>query len=586
MLRNERESGPSIVVLLLSLSLIPLIGATWFAASEVGDATLSLRVTAEVEAKTMELLLVTEIESAILDETYWMLARKGLDDLGLSFDVARELSGFDIEGESIAASEHVDSLAAELDDPTLFAALDEARSSIDSLESDAFQVPRAIINRISNDMSDDLYRAAGDVSNGAELLARMRVFESAATAREAYSNQLWGYFATEYFPVAGGAPDYVGLIEVRRIHIAAIDAVEAHADADSEVRASIATLLTSPDRATFDNAAQDLTERALTALATGSDVTPAPVDAEVIQAVFGAGRRASTEHVQLLEAAGLDVVASSQQLSDAASGERRNLISIGIAIAMSSFAIALVIAGYIARPMRLLAAFAKHLGSGHIEDRLALTGPSEVRLASSALNAAGESLQLVERLEHDATHDDLTQAGNRKASLLHLNQSMSRAQRTGEPGALIFIDIDHFKTVNDTHGHAAGDAVLLTVAQRLQDLVRGGDHVGRFGGDEFVVIADKVEGEMGALNLAQRILATISTPIPANDTASQTDTLHVTASVGIAVFGGEERTLETLLHAADQAAYASKQRGRNRATFETPEITAASRTSQDDVTHA
>jgi diguanylate cyclase (GGDEF)-like protein/PAS domain S-box-containing protein len=167
-----------------------------------------------------------------------------------------------------------------------------------------------------------------------------------------------------------------------------------------------------------------------------------------------------------------------------------------------------------------------------------------------------ERKKLEERLEHQAFHDPLTGIGNRAQLRKTLDMAWSR--RSEGRLALLFVDLDRFKTINDTYGHEVGDEILLLVTRRLERSVRGGDHVARFGGDEFVVVCEEVSGRDEALQIASRIRESLSLTYRLSIGEAQ-----VHASVGIAIDEGQA-TVDDLLRDADIATYEAKELGRNR----------------------
>ncbi|MEO5961217.1 MAG: GGDEF domain-containing response regulator [Opitutaceae bacterium] len=169
----------------------------------------------------------------------------------------------------------------------------------------------------------------------------------------------------------------------------------------------------------------------------------------------------------------------------------------------------------------------------------------------------GETLEALRSL---ATRDRLTGLLNRREFDRILGEERDRAMRFGHSVALVMVDIDCFKTVNDTHGHPAGDAVMREIARRLAAQVRTVDRVLRFGGDEFAIILMETDRD-GALEVARRICAAISSE-PVRATAALT--LDLTVSVGVAALPADARTDATLVSAADKALYAAKAQGRNR----------------------
>jgi diguanylate cyclase (GGDEF)-like protein/PAS domain S-box-containing protein len=165
--------------------------------------------------------------------------------------------------------------------------------------------------------------------------------------------------------------------------------------------------------------------------------------------------------------------------------------------------------------------------------------------------------RLEERLAHDAAHDPLTGLPNRTMLLETLDQSLKRASRTHMHVAVLFLDLDRFKLVNDALGHAAGDELLIALAQRLQGVLRASDLAARTGGDEFVVVCTDMESPVDAEHLAHRIALALGTPFELHGRE-----VFVTASIGIAV-AEEDTTGGELVRYADAAAYRAKERGRN-----------------------
>jgi diguanylate cyclase (GGDEF)-like protein/PAS domain S-box-containing protein len=166
------------------------------------------------------------------------------------------------------------------------------------------------------------------------------------------------------------------------------------------------------------------------------------------------------------------------------------------------------------------------------------------------------------QLAHRSSHDALTDLPNR--SLFHdrLEMALTRAERRGTRTAVLFLDIDHFKVVNDSLGHTAGDRLLIGVAERLQGALRPDDTLARLGGDEFVVLAEGVGTEQEALDLASRLLQSLATPLELAGSE-----VFVTASIGVAVAAGGGRTPEDVLRDADVAMYRAKERGRARSAL-------------------
>lgn len=168
-------------------------------------------------------------------------------------------------------------------------------------------------------------------------------------------------------------------------------------------------------------------------------------------------------------------------------------------------------------------------------------------------------------LEHQATHDSLTGLWNRATILEILEKELARAHRANQPAAALMIDIDYFKQINDSHGHLTGDIVLAEVSRRLGEAVRRGDSLGRYGGEEFLVVLS-MENLPGAEIAAERFRARIaSSPILVGDAPVQ-----VSVSIGAGVVTtGHEMGSQALLKLADEALYFAKATGRNRVEIRT-----------------
>ncbi len=180
-------------------------------------------------------------------------------------------------------------------------------------------------------------------------------------------------------------------------------------------------------------------------------------------------------------------------------------------------------------------------------------------IASVSAQVMAQNAELATaKMTYLAEHDPLTGLPNRSLLRDRLTQALVCAQRYGRRGALMFLDLDDFKQINDSLGHFVGDALLQSTAQRLQRNVRGSDTVGRQGGDEFVVLLSEIGAPNDAVLLAQKLLQAMAEP---HDICGQH--LHVGTSIGISIFPDDANTLETVMRNADRAMYAAKSSGRN-----------------------
>jgi diguanylate cyclase (GGDEF)-like protein len=288
---------------------------------------------------------------------------------------------------------------------------------------------------------------------------------------------------------------------------------------------------------------------------------------------------------------------------DAAWDARVGALALAVSL-LVLLVVSLLVAGSLDRPLSRLIDGMRRVGEGDLDvTPLPVTGPVEFAEANAAFNdvvdnlnriegkvdalanadlddprlqeelpgALGEWMDqtiallsasvadrdaLQERLAFQATHDALTLLPNRLGALEALDGAIARAERTHAPLAVLYLDLDGFKAVNDTYGHQTGDDVLCEVARRLDEEARTGDFCARLGGDEFVVIAENVAGIEGATVLARRVTQRIAEPFAVGPAGLARTNLGV--SIGIALLGEPNDTPLTVLNRADEAAYRAK----------------------------
>jgi diguanylate cyclase (GGDEF)-like protein/PAS domain S-box-containing protein len=175
-----------------------------------------------------------------------------------------------------------------------------------------------------------------------------------------------------------------------------------------------------------------------------------------------------------------------------------------------------------------------------------------------------------QRIQHLAYHDNLTGLPNRGLLQDRLGHSIARAERSGRKVAVLFIDLDNFKNINDTLGHDVGDELLRQVSRRLTECVRAGDTIARQGGDEFIVLLDNLEDGRGASVVAQKILGSLRAAFTLGGTEQ-----HVSGSVGIAVYPEDGRDAQTLMKNADTAMFHGKGIGKNTYQYFTSQMNIA-----------
>jgi diguanylate cyclase (GGDEF)-like protein/PAS domain S-box-containing protein len=193
-----------------------------------------------------------------------------------------------------------------------------------------------------------------------------------------------------------------------------------------------------------------------------------------------------------------------------------------------------------------------------IEDSAAPIRDHEGRVVGAVLvfRDVGRAHALAHRMFHLALHDSLTELPNRVLLNDRLKQAVRMDERHHKKLAVLFVDLDHFKPINDSLGHATGDALLKSVAKRLREALREVDTVSRHGGDEFVILLPEIEEASDAALVAEKVLAGLATPHLIGDRE-----LHVTASIGISIYPDHGRMAEILVNRADLAMYEAKKSG-------------------------
>ncbi len=240
-----------------------------------------------------------------------------------------------------------------------------------------------------------------------------------------------------------------------------------------------------------------------------------------------------------------------------------DIMRIVLSLSVLAIFLAIILARYLTQPLRDLVAEVRRFSTdGTIGASPGVRADEIGELARSIehmevqIHNQFEVLQNQKvKLEHLANHDSLTGLPNRRLLLERLEQALERAKRNKTEVALLFIDLNRFKSINDTYGHKAGDAVLLEVAQRLHKLLRASDTAARIGGDEFLIL---IEGNCEAAamdSIVSKVQAVLALSIPHQDIE-----LRCGGSIGVARYPQDGATAATLIAVADQSMYQSKAR--------------------------
>lgn len=218
-------------------------------------------------------------------------------------------------------------------------------------------------------------------------------------------------------------------------------------------------------------------------------------------------------------------------------------------------------------PIKKLIAASREVGRGQYT-RVEAKSADELGLLTRAFNAMAEEVEQEQaKLHRQANFDTLTGLPNRMMALDRINQEISRARRSGQRFAVLFIDLDNFKSVNDSLGHAVGDKLLVGTGERVRASLRDTDTVARLGGDEFLVLATDVANEVQVEEIAERLIREISEP---QELGGRKVVAH--CSIGIAVYPDNGDSVEALMANADNAMYQAKATGQGSAIFFTEEM--------------
>jgi diguanylate cyclase (GGDEF)-like protein len=252
------------------------------------------------------------------------------------------------------------------------------------------------------------------------------------------------------------------------------------------------------------------------------------------------------------------------QLTYAVSLRRKTLLGAGLVFAVGlgiAVTVGMALARSILIPLRGIERSAERFGAGDLSSRAQPTGNDELAQLAGTFNAMADKLAQSQALLRElSTHDSLTGLLNYRELHRQLAEEAERSRRYGHPFSLVMLDIDHFKAVNDTYGHLAGDKALRAFAALIREEVRPTDVVARYGGEEFVLVLPETAGP-GAMTLAERLRVRVAGHAVA---VAADHTISMTVSIGVASYPDGANAVQKLLSAADQALYAAKSAGRNR----------------------
>jgi diguanylate cyclase (GGDEF)-like protein len=603
--RITRSIGTRLVVLALvpSLAFLAVGGRSVLSSQERADTT------AELDEHISTITELMELAFAVGDEEFPLLAQQQVGAFGITVEQANELLGFDLEERALEAQERSDRLIEGIGPQVdLTATIDRLRRARD-LAADpssssteirlAFEAANSGVQSAVTTEVVHVGLLLGGSAPSPEVLAAVDELLSLNRVVAQMSRQVPLLFDVmlSIFTEESSTEPLADLTAVTGWYVE--EALVLDMTLDGRVGDRWRAMRSDPEFVRVE-------ETIVRVMRDGPDVIDVDDPADLAR-LATAGFAREAEHIAVFQASAQE---ASELTAGARAESRRDATWRAVLLILTlvvTVVLVVVVARSIARPLRRLAFAASALNRGDLEAAAdtGTGGPAEVEIVRTAFDdlvvnvttfdaqadalahnriddpalalpvagRLGASLQLSvahlsqtmaerERLHtelvHQATHDSLTGLANRAAARFGLDSAVGRARRSGAAVAVLFIDLDDFKRINDTFGHAAGDLVLVEVAGRLRSVVRSDSLVARLGGDEFLVV---VEGETVAhlVELSERLIIEVHRPIDLGGTP-----VRVGASVGVAVLDDLGESADDLLRSADMAAYRAKASGRGR----------------------
>ena len=608
-LPGARSGASTLRTRLTAFALIPLIGLGGFAWAAIAQRADSASSARRAESLLTSAVRLSDVRGDLLRELVPSMAYSivQIPALAASIGVTSvSVSDLDLSDDKVDALRHqtdrsVSTLSRDARShriaESVGPAIRQMRKDIDSgLGIQAgYLIADKVITRLTNAQNDDISTAVKAGLVGPANVAA-RDLERAALVVQLGDQEL-PLLAGSLFPILGGigSPD-------AQASIAAFLSVwggyqTAYTDLSTQGAAPLATALR--------HATDTSSARTFDAMISKIVAHPSRIGAPALVGLYTTSQDRSAALSRVLDLA-------ITRAMDAVTAQRRSAVDALIAIAaiVAAVFVASVLIGWrvlrsVARPLSDLAASARKVSEGVLDD-VVVEGPQEVRTAARGLAAAVANLRNIEAqatavatgaldsevlrhplpgplgevvhasvetivgaihdrdaaqydLAYRAAHDPLTELPNRAQAMTLIENSLHRARRSGRMTGLMFVDLDHFKAVNDTLGHDAGDGVLVACAERMSAIVRAGDTVARLGGDEFVILLEDITAESDVVKLAERVVTALAEPVQVCHR-----NVRVGASVGVTICHDAYVDAGRLLREADAAAYRAKNAGRGR----------------------
>ncbi|MDH3753136.1 MAG: EAL domain-containing protein [Acidimicrobiia bacterium] len=602
-------------LLFVAVALVPIVGLGWLSTGLVADASQQSEKAAEISMTASRLNQAIRLQADITAESLWANALASSSAMGIPLELVAEITGVDVEAEYRAAILETDSSIDVRLFPGTEVLLDDARD-LASPSSDNSDDISLAYDLVEARLGATILRSLGELNalvvgtgDAEDLTDSVRVLERSVSLREDLSSMTEGYF-TARFPTGNTVAGAEDLLRHSTSYDRTLADLKTLIPDGSPLKDIWIEVDESRSVGAFLARVDELTDVLIVSGTDGESfgaaVTPTGVEEEA--QAFLDSLDAVVRHVGFVDAAAADVTADADAIQAAAEASKRETLTVAGLLGVAAALAVVAASWWIIRPLRRMAGVVERLRDGHLGEHVREAGPREVRSAARALNEAVDHLVLAEhqaialadedldspvlkiespgrlgaslqqavsalagsltereefrqRLAHEAAHDGLTGLANRSATMADLTQALARVRRSDHELAVLFIDIDGFKSINDAHGHAGGDRALRIIAGRIAGTIRSGDQLGRIGGDEFVVIAEPMGTASESLTLGQRILDAVAMPLHVGEVE-----VRLTASIGVAL-GGTSLTADEILRDADLAVYKAKSDGRARLRF-------------------
>lgn len=618
--KARRPYGFPVALVLAALAVVPLFGVAMLSLRDVRTAWATQSEIATLETSAENAILMGEFRAAIFQERNWALAIDGLLELGIPMDLAMGGTGVDFEAGYAAASAKTDALIKRLDQREI---LDEQTSQdligeVATLRSLNVETEVLLVryNRLQEIVNTEwtanfelLRTLVADLRDARNVSLAIRVVQAADTANVMMTELQADYFASQFDVGQDVDAEFQSMIQHSLTYESAIKDLRTLPLEDWRTTEVVNLIDTDEDIVKFRILVRGAVAQSLAARELSGEVGLAALSVMLSDSVaaFSTAVESSERHVAFLYGARQDLARETLLLHNRSAADANEATLIAALFLVAAIVAVLGAARMLVQPLNRLEQSALAMTSGQSKTIDVASGPSEVQAAARALQEASQNLDLVERqanalarghledaclgataagsigeslqatvrlladsikrnerfkgeLAHEASHDALTSIPNRSASLTQIDRALARARRSGQTAAVMFIDLDGFKQINDSLGHQAGDRVLQVIASRLSAGVRDGDFVGRLGGDEFVVVAEPVRSLSEAVEMSERLLAELAPIIDIHGQGAV-----VGASIGVAVSSAYgDPVAAQLLSDADLAVYRAKGLGAGR----------------------